>query len=261
MSKSFLLELNGACEGSFKRWLASINGEPRVAWYPSAGTDFRDVLYLSKEYRSLDPIDGDEPATPDLFLHTDYFPWSESSFLDSREVYSDEFTKITLESIEELPRCDLPLDPALVDFPRGSDATGRVVFLMLSVESKDLGSFKAPVLYVFSENTAFCAERLLSKNAKVSHLIHVRYGGGLGGGGKARGAWLLNVLQQLGCEYFLTDGTLEQSDGDRYALEKYPSLNTAGAQANFSQIRQLDGRSWSNYGDISWRRVGRGPKG
>ena len=141
--------LAGTLNGPFRRWLNAFDGEARIAWYPSAGEDFRDLLYLSSRFSDHSPVTGPEPRHPDIFLHTDYFPWRESTFLDSRVIYDGARSRLEVQDIEELPRCDVPLDPEIVDFPDGSKATGRVVFMNVSVSSTELGRFSAPVVYAF----------------------------------------------------------------------------------------------------------------
>jgi hypothetical protein len=129
MSLELLNALKGQTKGAFHRYLESLHGEPRIAWYPSAGDDFRDLLYLSTAYSKWNPVEH-EPSPPDFFLHTDYFPWKSSTFCDSYNIHKDERTKVSIRDreIEELPRCDLPLDPGIVDSD-GSIATGRVIFM------------------------------------------------------------------------------------------------------------------------------------
>ncbi len=252
MSKELLLNLNGKNKGAFSHWLALAGDEPRVAWYPSAGEDFRDLLYLHPGFPALHPAEGRDPAPPDIFLHTDYFPWSTSRFLDNALIYDDGRTSVTVTSIEELPRLDLPLDTGIVDFPEGGRATGRVLFLEVEVVSDRMGRFTAPVLYAFVENAAFCAERLLPLGGRTSHVIHVRYGGGLGGGGKSTGVWLLNILRRLGCEVFISDGHLALQSGDSRVYDLYPSLAGEGSEEGLESIRVVDSESWSGHGDVSW---------
>lgn len=146
----------------------------------------------------------------------------------------------------------MPLDSDIVHFPAGSTATHRVLFMELNVQSDRLGNFKVPIIYVFSENAAFCAERLLPNHARLSHVIHVRYGGGLGGGGSSTGAWMLNVLQDLGCEVFVTDGRHAPQSGDQRVYEKFPKLKDPDDTPNFKLIGTIPGKGWSNYGDVSW---------
>lgn len=252
MSREFLEHLNGGSRGRFKEWLDRFEGNPRISWYPSAGEDFRDVMYLHPNYTSVNPALEIEPQAPDVFLHTDYFPNERSMFLDSKMVYSDWNTSVTVSHIEELPACKLPLDPRIIHFPDGSSATHRTLFLELSVRSRRLGNFSVPVLYCFSENAAFCAKKMIPNHAQISHVIHVRYGGGCGGGGSSSGAWLLHVLEKLKCEVFITDDHLCMQSGDEHALEIFPEITGHGSPPRLKRIRVLPGIYWSNHGDVSW---------
>ena len=257
MSREFLHSLNGNTTGKFRQWLESFEGEPRIAWYPSAGTDFRDLLFLSQPYSNLNPGSQQDPQYPDIFLHTDYFPWKSSTFLDSSRVYGDDRTTITVNYIEELPRCDLPLDPGIVDFPDGSAATGKVLFFEVEVISDRLGEFSVPIIYAFAENGAFCAERILPHKAIISHIIHVRYGGGCGGGGKSTGIWLLNVLHKLQCECFITDSHYGRQSGDKRTYTLYPELAGPEDVTLLEPIRVIKSEQWSDHGDVSWNVIKR----
>jgi len=258
MSKKLLYYLNGEKDGKLKKWLDDFNGEPRIAWYPSAGEDFRDLLYLHSEFAKKEHADHQpEPKSPDIFLHTDYFPWSSSNFLDDKTIYEDENTKIYLESFEELPNRHLPLDSQIVDFPQGSVATGRVLFLEISVESDILGKYSYPLVYAFVENAAFCAEIALPQQGKFSHIVHVRFGGGLGGGGNSTGIWLLNVLKKLQCELFITDSHYGLQIGDKRIYDLYPSLAGKADTSQLQRIRLIKGKAWSNHGDVSWNIINR----
>jgi hypothetical protein len=255
MSTEFLKSLNGRNRGALRDWIDRLDHEPRIAWYPSAGEDFLDLMYLHPGFRERSPAVQTVPPAPDIFLHSDYFPWQSSRFLDSRWLYRDHRTSVLVTAIEELPRLDLPLDPDIVHFPEGSSATGRVLFLQLEVSSDKLGCFSAPLIYAFVENAALCAARMLPYQARVSHVVHVRSGGGLGGGGYTNGAWLLQVLERLQCELFISDGHLQHRSGDDRVLELFPNL--AGPQVGLLEpIRTLPGASWSDHGDVSWHRCG-----
>jgi hypothetical protein len=254
MSLELLHTLNGSNTGSFKKWLDAFEGEPRIAWYPSAGTDFRDLMYLSGRYKEHSNATGALP--PDIYLHTDYRHSSRSTFLDTKMVYSDEKTTIEVIEFEELPQCILPRDDAVVFFADRNDATDRVLYLKLRVSSTILGDYEVPLLYAFVENAAFCAEKLLPSKSKISHIVHIRYGGGCGGGGYASGGWLLNVLQQLGCELFITDGRHKLQSGDERVCELYPSLSTDdNSYAHSDVLHVLPGASWSDYGNVTWNKI------
>lgn len=254
MSRNLLAALNADRRGSFSRFLSGYEREPRIAWYPSSGHDFRDLLFLSDAYARRENW---SIAAPDIYLHTDYFPWTTSTFLDTPTVWDDGRTAITIRELEELPAIALPLDPDIVDFTSGSRATGRVVYLDLEVRSHQLGVFSAHCVYVFAENEAFCAKKVLPCDGNLSHVIHVRYGGGCGGGGRASGVWVRNILTRVGCEVFVTDDHENVQAGDTAALERYPSLGAHGPEPILSAMRTTPSESWSGHGDVTWYAVGR----
>jgi len=259
MSKKLLLELNGEAHGEFGRWLDEFEGEPRIAWYPSSGGDFRDLLYLQPRFSKKIPATQLEPRAPDIFLHTDYRawpwdPWSTVNFRDGEVLFCDERTSVSITYLETLPPCRLPLDPEIVHFTNRTQYSGIVFFLKISVTSKVLGDFSCPLLYAFVENAAFCAKKILPNDGRISHLMHVCYGGGLGGG-SSHGIWLLNVLRRVGCECFVTDSNYHMGSGDRRIYDLYPMLAAEEDQAPLTPIRIIPSKSWSDCGDVSWNIV------
>ncbi len=82
-------------------------------------------------------------------------------------------------------------------------------------------------------------------------MIHVRYGGGLGEGGRASGVWILGVLNKLHCKVFITDGHYAMQDGDKSAMKLYPNLK-GKPPSKMKEIRMIEGRKWSDYGDVRW---------
>ena len=254
MSRELLLNLNGNNKGEFQKFLDKVKGEPRIAWYPSAGEDFRALLYLDPSYSRINPASVLEPQSPDIFLFTDYYPWKYSRFLDDRTIYSDSRTTVFIEYIEELPKLNLPLHEELVHFPDGSNATDRVLFLRIRITSEKLGSIYYPVLYAFAENETFYCRKLVPNKATISHIIHIRYGGGCGGGGNASGVWLVNVLKNLKCELFVTDGHYYWQSGDEFALTLCPSIQRE-SDVQLTPIRVVQSQGWSGHGDVSWNLV------
>ena len=259
MSIELLKKLNGNKRGAFYRYLQGLEGTPRIAWYPSGGEDFRPLMLLSKEYSKKKPAKSGvkEPAAPELFLYTDYCPWTDSRFLDSFLVHYDPRTKVEVLNIEQLPDLDLPLDKGLVDFPEKSKVTGKVVFLEMKVTSKTLGELVWPVIYAFVENEAFAAKVLFPQKAKLSHIIQVRYGGGLGGAG-TRGLWVRNVLKRLGCEVFVADDMARNVEEGKDEREKvvsiYPELGQKD-QFGLKEFRSIPSESWSGHGEVTWNKV------
>jgi hypothetical protein len=229
-----------------------VGASPRVAWYPTAGTDFRDLLYLGAEYQRLSPPTPPppaEPAAPDLYLHTDYLP---PSFLNQQTLVDDGRTTVRVEEIRELPRLNLPVEPGLVVFPGGANA-GRVILLDLAVHSDVLGEFRRTVIYGIVENAAFCARVLLPSRTPVTHLVRVRHGGGCGGGGRASGMWLDEMARSLRCQVIVADGTDRAQEADEAVFEIFPSLSGARASPpDLREIRRIPGSLWSGHGDVRW---------
>lgn len=175
--------------------------------------------------------------------------------MDNRILYSDSRTLVVVDQIEELPTLDLlPLHKELVHFTEGSTATDKAVFLKIRIDSDKLGFIVYPVVYAFAENETFFCKKMVPNDAIVSHIIHVRYGGGCGGGGSASGIWLLHVLRQLHCELFITDGHHHWQSGDHFALRTcraIPRTNTS----TLTPIRTIHSQGWSGHGDVSWNLV------
>ena len=110
------------------------------------------------------------------------------------------------------------------------------------------------MIYAFAENESFCAEKLIPNNSIISHIIHVRYGNGCGGG-KTSGAWILNVLERFKSELFISDGKLEWQSGISETIRLYPVLSGNDNIPEFESIRKIQSKSWSNNGDVKWNLV------
>jgi hypothetical protein len=239
MSLELLYNLNGEKRGAFYNWLNCQNQEPRIAWYPSAGNDYRDLLYLSDQYSRKNPAGISEPPSPTFFIHTDYGAFFNKKLRSGIKLYEDVRTVVQLKRIEELPRCDIALADGIVDQFKNNILAGRVVFMEIDVQSKALGHLKAPVLYAFCENEAFCSNVLLPLRAKISHIVQVRYGAGMGSGGRAAGIWLWNVMGRLGCQVYVGDGDRRRQSGDLIAYQRYPNLRGTEHQVLDIEIRRL----------------------
>ncbi len=257
MSRRLLQALNGKNTGKLAEYLKTLDRDPRIAWYPSSGEDFRDLLFLHKSYND-ENISGKVPEPPEFFIHTDYFPWSTSTFLDTPIIHDDHRTKITVTALEELPGLNLPLDREIVTFD-GSHATGKVLYLELLVESNRFGSFTARLIYAFVENEAFCARVVLPNAGRFSHVVRVVYGSGFGGG-YANGIWLKNILPRVGCEVFITDDRhYSWSRGDKAAIILYPELGPQSSELEneFDPDKVIySTRNWHERTNVRWVSTG-----
>jgi len=263
MSKELLLNLNGGQNGRFRDWINQLEREPRIAWYPSAGNDFRDLLYLNPRYSEYNPANRPEPQHPDIFLHTDYAS-RDLDFTKVGDIKSDGRTQISLIHAEELPRLNLDLHNEFINFPKIRHGDSRMrfgskqmYFLQIEVRSNRLGVFSAFAIYAFVENATFCAKKIIPCNGLTSHVIHVRYGAGLGGGFES-GIWLLNVLHRLRGECFVTDEPFPRQNSKLWIYELYPELRGNEDRGQLERIRIIPSASWSGCGDVSWNLVCRG---
>lgn len=264
------MRLNGDTDGEFKAFLDGIRGEPRVAWYPSAGYDLRDLMYLHPDFprvykrarklvipeRAGENMIGDPPA-PDLFLHTDY--GQGHGAIPGKEVLFEDppYTRMRVVHREQLSTLTLPDDEEILAFPRHQRFPREVFFLLVEVQSDLLGTFQQPLIYADVENESFIAREILPAQVRFSHVIHIRYGGGLGGGGHASGGWIRPLLPDLGCEVFITDDHENPQIGDQAALKLYPNLNGSGRPVKLEEFRLLPEANWSMHGHVHWNRVDR----
>ena len=254
MPRKLLLDLNGTSDGLFRRWLDNCASEPRIAWYPSAGLDFRAIFFLHENFSNWRPASKTEPPPPDIFLYTDFGLESEPfPFFENNCLLDDGHTRVTVKEVEELPRCDLPVEESIVTFAPSS-SIGRVLFFNVEVVSDRFGTITKPVIYAFVENSAFCAKKIIPNKGKLSHVIHVRYGGGFGGS-RASGCWLLNILRKVNCEIFITDGHLKIGRGEPTVYRLFPTLRGNEDRSQLEQIRVIPGVCWSGHGDVSWNLI------
>jgi hypothetical protein len=255
MSLQLLNHLNGNNNGKFATFLKNFNNDnqPRIAWYPSAAVDFKSLVYLSNNYSKHHPplIPEIEPASPDLVILTDYnsSPNLEIGGFRTMTGFNNIEASYAISNIEVLPRLDLQLDPNLVNLPNAE--TGSVYFMEIEINSS-IGNWSIPVIYAVVENTAFYLDVLYPNKAIISHIVRVRYGGGLGGGGKAGGSWIESTLINLNTE-LLISSNCNHTNGDDYVVENYQ--DRMGNIGEYESIREVNEVYWSNYGDITWNLI------
>jgi len=256
MSLQLLKKLNGNNDGPFRKFISEQDDSIRIAWYPSSGLDFRCLFYLNPVSDSTHPFKPgtNPPASPGLFLYTDYFGLRTEPE-PGNQLYLDKRTRVTIETVEELPALNLDVDQEIVTFSK-NEFTNRVFYLTVTLESNLFGQVGGHILYACAVNEAFCAKILLPNKAKISHLIHIRYGSGFGGA-RGTGSWLLNVLEKLGCELFIHDNHHEPESGDFHAIHCYPNLAKSGPIPEMELIRTIQSEQWSDHGDVGWYLVGR----
>jgi len=274
MSKKFLEILNGNSNGPFKRYSNTLNDvEPNIAWYMSAGNDFRPFLFLSNQYikkQSNTILNEKKFVEPNIFLFTDYnsllidnlFPPDvvknfndspilfEYSDLSGYLLFEDKRTSIRLKKIEFLPRIESKIHRQIVHFPEHNKKSNNIIYAELEVCSKTLGVYEVRLLYLNLENEYF-ASKAIEYNASLSHVIHVRYGAAFGGA-YASGIWITKILSALKTRYLITDRYLKYQSGDYAALKIYPNLNEIDTKCKLRRFHMVDGKSWSRHGIVNF---------
>jgi hypothetical protein len=222
MSKHFLRTLAGRNPNGLNHWLDAHRGSPRIAWYPSAGDDYRDTLFFSERYRRLNPALLPEPAEPEIYIHTDYLAGAADYFtpFDGHVLITDAHrTTITVLHREVLPPLRLAFHPDLVDC-HPSPELGKVSFMILGIQSHMLGHWEVPLIYAAVENTAM-ADLMLRRKTRVSHMVQMRFGHSLGGG-RIHPGFLTRLVKPLKTEAFITD---RHFGGGDFPVPHFASLN------------------------------------
>jgi len=240
-NRRFLNRLNGRKNGEFKKFIEQ-NKNPRIAWYPSAGEDFRPLLFLQENYQKLNPPLGLEPVLPDILIFTDIHPWSDNWTETNHLLFKDRRTTVTIEHMESLPKLSRSQYNESIHRQYHGNANDKVVYLVIKLSSDCLETITFPVLYVCTSNESFCCD-LFRQRVSISHIILVRYGG--------TGSWLSNVLQQLNCELFISDRSHE-CQADLYDVQKVCDYIPNDCNAVLTPIRVTPGEQWSNHGDVFW---------
>ena len=94
--------------------------------------------------------------------------------------------------------------------------------MLLRIDSDQLGRWEVPVIYAAVENTAM-ADMMLKHQAKISHIIQMRFGHSLGGGW-IHPSFLRRLVEPLQTEAFITDRHF--GDGPDGPVPHFESLNT-----------------------------------
>lgn len=261
MSTRLLYALEKRGNENFSAFIANLRHDARIAWYPSAGTDFRPLFFLDEAFYAEHPPDGgNDSLPPDIFLFTDYALMSksfeEALFHQGNPVIHDDGrTRVTLLNIENLGRIDFGPYAIHREHKENEHYFNRVFFFNAQIESS-FGTFVKPVLYAFCNNEQLCSELLIPIRAVISHVIHVRYGHGFGGA-NCSGLWIQHVLPLLNCEMYIHDTLAHDSDFERKVIKHYGNVIPQNQIAKFQTIREIDGKCWSHSTKVVWQLVER----
>ena len=284
MSLNFLKKLNGNCNGYFKGLLDSFADNPqnpKISWYPGSGNDFRNLIFLNKQYidKNVAKPSSESYEEPDLHIYTDVsscrfenlFPptttaWyvkqpkskteiylTEMDTLGSWCLWDDNRTRIRVKRFEYLPTLNALADPQLSDFSEVIPATKMAAYILLEVCSKQYGNLgEFHLIYANVENEWF-AKELVTANAEISHITYLRYGTSFT---NTTEPCHKNILAKLKTIYFIGDPNFEENKRDAIANFLYPNLDD-NSKVNYklSPFYVVPAHSWKKHSAVSFFQV------
>lgn len=226
-------------------FLKELKKHKSICWYPSAGSDFRPLLYLSKPfYQKHEELAGEDVVFPDLFVMTDYHMYQYEEFSIKRPyviphthivcqprakyhvkenfdkirkgtltrediLYDDGYTILTVKTLRKLFINDIDAYQELITESIPS-CYGQCYLMTVEIDSHQsvtnkLGTWEMDVIYLYAENTAFVKKVLLQNRINIDYIVRVRYGGRGSGGRETRGIWLLYLADLLNVKYYISD--------------------------------------------------------
>ena len=248
--------------------LEAIKDYKHICWYPSAGNDFRALLFLSDWYYEKYNVPRDDgQVLPDLFVMTDYtglHEWrangderKEYALLEQdicppgtrlvEAYYHSTHTFVTVKRFEKLEDLTLSFDPERTNFDP-SPAYNTACLLEVEVESRKFGitnTFDATVLYVTCQNEAFANEFLIPNAIKAEYQLIIRYGEAMGGA-LLGPAWIIRSCKELGIKYLIANSRYvngNDENGDSICTTQYEELYS------------ISGGQWSDYGKVGWYKL------
>jgi hypothetical protein len=241
----------------WKNYVSSTE-DVNISYYPSAGEDLRPFVFTKKECLEFTGINFEKEVyfEPDLFIFSDYFPFSESRFFDSKMLHFDFYTSVIIEDYCEIsPNSEnftYSFNPEYVAF-RPSQATGKAIFFRVKITSHVLNEpFYKYGIYFFYENINLIDQLFIRNKLEVSHLIWKRDGSGLGGG-RFRHDFLLPISLQFNSRfYFVWDGYLAEDklvvSNDTLIANSYPEEFLNYSTVPFSlDLQKAGSLRWEKY--------------
>lgn len=117
--------------------LLSVLNELLTCYYSSAARDYSDLPRISQEI--FYPGNKQQYELPSFYVHRDYYPWENKLAISPGQVlYDDIKGKITVKSVEEIPRNDvIPLSVEQVDFSEEMAEYRKKILMELEVDLKN----------------------------------------------------------------------------------------------------------------------------
>lgn len=260
--------------------LKELRKHKSICWYPSAGSDFRPLLYLSKSfYEKHEELSAENAVLPDLFIMTDcqalgYQNYSNYTACHHQEIdkmqngllkrggvlFEDSSTRLTVKTISQFSISDIEPQEELIDSEKIASCYGQGYYMTLQIDShgnptKALGTWEVDIIYLYAENTAFAKKILLQNQISIDYIVRVRYGGGFGGSNGTFGLWLYYLAGPLNVKYYVSSvyNDLRGDVGDDIA-KSYLEVDS-GTRFEMPQLTSLYSRKWYNGEPVEWYRV------
>lgn len=247
-----------------------IKSYEHICWYPSAGSDFRALLFLSDWYYKKRGVPMDEgQVLPELFVMTDYEGFcihdgEQRIFGDASEqivrghcepgsclvhvAYKNTSTDIVVKRYEKLRDTGLPFDFRLNH--QGKPEVYNSAFLIevevVSRSYDEIRRYETSVLYAAAENKLFAERILIRCGVKMEYLVIINYGTGFGGGNGIGFEWMFDEYEELGIRYVVSNHAV------RSYLAEY---GTAGACPELRDFYGIDGVQWTRRDPVVWYKV------
>ena len=265
-----------------------------ICWYPSAGGDFRPLLYLSDEFynnysgksdRFEKCYPKDNRIKPDLFICSDYFPhfysrygyrcdvemlkdndqWKKVKYLynDDHYMYNDDDCKRTNIRVTNIIRFSgvvKGFEEKFADDNEVADNYGSAFLMNVMVKSKWYGSeskWWTDVLYILGENTNVAKEVLLSSGCPIETIVQVRYGEAMGGGSALKGNWIKRLFPALHTRLWIANANYvyDDSDSDYETHKEYFDQFPMSDIPQMEKIYEVDEKLWSDYYPVYWNLI------
>ena len=241
-----------------------------VCWYPSAGSDFRALLFLSDWYYKKNDVPTDEgQALPELFVMTDYLGlgslyeeerfWGDAygqirnGYCDPgtyllHVAYKNTSTDIIVKRYEKLRDMRLPYDYRL-DCREESEVYNSAFLIEVEVVSRsydEIRRYETSVLYAAAENQMFAKRIAIRCGFKMEYLVIMNYGAGFGGGNGIGFEWIFDEYKELGIRYVVSNHSVRACLAEN---------GTAGAYPELKDFYGTDGVQWTRGNPVVWYRV------
>lgn len=239
-----------------------------ICWYPSAGKDFRPLLFISDWYYKKNNVPRDEDQEfPDLFILTDLCGLFDSHGNESclgdayyqlregfcepgsclmRVSYKNSSTEIIVKKYERLRDLNLPFDQEYAFYEKASDYNSSIL-LNVEVVSRIndvINRYKTSILYVAALNEFFADNFLIPNGIKTEYQVIVAYGGF--GGGHYDSKWILQKYKEFGTRYLIATDY-----GWRHMSEEYPDKPAP----HFDVLYYIDGEQWTKGSPVFWYKL------